>query len=284
MTAPVGARQTLLVALTRLGPGQASGTAAPVDLEAEVAALAPALGLGIFEARQVLSRVPPVVLLATGDAAAARALLALVRGRGHGAVACDASAVTTGSDMASPRELRFESDRLVVESPAMAPHAIAYADVMLIAEATHAREEEKLEERTESKLSLGRAVLSGGLIRSKSTTVTSRAASEDRERVIYVMHARGGGHVLLRELRLRYGGLGARAGRTVAENFATLRAMLVEHTPGARFDDRLVRARRAAGALQVTGTSTSRTFTASNAGETDLAVHLLAVAHLQGQL
>jgi hypothetical protein len=276
----------LLVGLTRFGPRAAGDehTPRPAALEAEASALGPSLGLGLYEARLALAAVPPTVLLSTEDAGRARDLALLLRGRGHGAVVCDAAAVASSERMVTPREIRFEADRLVVDGGGVTDHAVDWREVLLLAEATHAREEESTEEHTVKKLDLGRAVLTGGIVRSRTTTATSRHASEERERVLYVVLAGGGRHVLLRENRLRYGGLGDRMGRTVGESFTALRAMLRERATGARFDDRLVRARRAASRVQITGTSRAPTVSRSNAGDTDVAVHLLVVAHLQDQL
>lgn len=276
----------LLVGLTRFGPRDASNehTPRPAALESEATALAPALGLGIYEARLALAAAPPTVLLSTEDTGRARDLAVLLRTRGHGAVACDASAVASSDRMVTPRELRFEADRLVVDGGGVSDHATPWKDVLLLVEATHAREEESTEEHTVRKFDLGRAVLTGGIVRNRSTTATSRQASEERERVLYVVVGDAGRHVLLRENRLRYGGLGDRMGRTVGESFTALRAMLRERAAGARFDDRLVRARRAASRVQITGTSRAPTVSRSNAWDTDVAVHLLAVAHLQDQL
>ena len=60
--------------------------------------------------------------------------------------------------------------------------------------------------------------------------------------------------------------------------------MLRRQVPGALYDDRLLTQKRAAGSLQMLGAAKARTLARSNAGETDLAAHLLAVGHVQQQL
>lgn len=269
----------ILVALTRFGT-----ESAPADLEAEIAALAPAFGVAAYDLRLTLAAPPPTVLAAVEDPARARELLALLRDRGHGAVACDGTRVVSSDTMLTPRELHFEADAIVVEAPGTEPARVAFADLLLIAEATHVRNEEHTEQYTIKKFSLGRSVLSGGLINTKSTTVSKRQTAEERERVLYLVPRSGRGHVLLREYRLRYSGLGERVGRTVTENYGVLRSLLQERASGARFDDRLTKKRRGGGGIQMSGSTSSQTFTASNQGDTDLAVHLLAVATLHDQL
>jgi hypothetical protein len=147
----------------------------------------------------------------------------------------------------------------------------------------HTKSAELSSEHTEKKFSLGRAALTGGLVMTKSKTVSQRDTVQEREQVLYVMHQSGTGHVILRESRLRYTGLGARIGRSSSENFATTIALLREGAPQARFDDRLLRHRRAAGSIAVAGTSSSRTVTTSNDADADLGAHILTVAFLQGQ-
>lgn len=264
----------LLVALTRFGPAEREG---------EVAALAPLLGIGAYELRLALAQPPPIVL-ATTELDRAKQLVGLLRGRGHGAVACDAASVLSSDELPNAKEFRFEPEALVVEAPANGRVSLRYSDILLVAEATHAREEEKSAERTEKKLSLARSVLTGGLVNTKTKTTSTRQSSEERERVLYVIHGSGSGHVLLCEHRLRYTGLGPALERTVGENFATLRRFLLERAPHALFDDRLAKNRRAANTVQITGTTQQKSLTSSNASATDLAVHLLAIAHRQQQL
>ena len=255
-----------VVALTRFSP------AGP--LEGEVGALAPVLGVGAYELRLSLAATPPVVLWTGNELDAAKSVLALLRGRGHGAVACDAASVASSDAMASPRSFSFTPDGL---------DDFRYADMLALLVATHVRHEETNEQHTEKELSLSRAALSGGLVLSKKSTVSKQSSSEEREPVLYVMHRSGSGHLLLRAGSLRYTGLGERIGRTVHENFQILVTLLRERAPKALFDDRLQKPRRGS-LLAVSGTSRERNIVSSNEAETDLAAHLLTVAALQGQV
>jgi len=271
-----------VVALTRWKTSN-SVAPPPTELEQEAQALAPMLGAGLYELRLALAAPPPVVLMQAPDLEPARQLLSTLRARGHGAVACDASSVASSTDMLTPKSFVLEESSFVLEGPDIGRQAMAYSDIAALLCATHITEAESTHERTEKKFSLGRAALSGGLVRSKTQTVTERHASQEREPVLYVMHGSGSGHVLLRQARLHYTGLGARLGRSAAENFASTVALLRERAPGARFDDRLLKHRRTGGSLKVSGTSAARTVTLSNDAEVDLLAHLLTVALLQGQ-
>jgi hypothetical protein len=268
----------LLVALTRWASAPSSEL-----LAAEVAALSPLLGGGAYELRLALSGPLPVVLLESPAEEAARSVLASLRSRGHGAVACDAGSITPSEQMYQPKTFRFEPGALVLERPGSEPYPLPLGDLLGSFVAVHAQDQESTSERREKKLSLGRAVMTGGLVRSRSTTVTERDASRETERVLYLLRRSGSGHALLRETRLHYGGLGPRMGKGTMESFTTLVGALREAAPQALFDDRLQKPRPTT-SFRVTRTSASTTAAASNERAVDVAVHLLAVATLQGQL
>ena len=269
-----------VVALTRWGP---SGSPGQPALEGEVGALAPVLGRGAYELRLALASPPPVVLFQSEDLESAKRALATLRGRGHGAVACDVGSVTSSSSMAVPKGFRFDSDAFVGEVPGVGEVCVEYVQVAALLPALHTTIAESSSEHTEKKFSLSRAALSGGVILTKKQTVREHETTQERERVLYVMHSSGAGHVLLRESRLSYSGLGDRLGPSSTENFTTVLTLLRQHAPRAPFDERLMRHRRSAGSLSIGGTASARTITASNDGEIDLAAHLLTVALLSGQ-
>ena len=265
-----------LVALTRWQ------NPSPETLSAEVTALGPLLGRGAYELRLELSRPPPVVLLETTDVGLARSLLASVRGRGHGAVACDAASVTSSESMLRPKTFVLGSEAVTLSRPGTPDRQARYAELLALIVATHARQDETSEEVREKKLSLGRAALTGGLVRSKTSSVTRSATTVETERVLYALDRSGSGHALFCETRLHYSGLGAAMKKSSSESFTALVAELRARAPSARFDDRLLKSRTGS-SLNLSRTSASRTLSTSNAADVDLAVHHLAVAFLQGQ-
>lgn len=267
-----------LVALTRWARPPSADL-----LAAEVAVLSPALGVGAYELRLALSAPLPVVLLQTDDADRARALLASLRARGHGAVACDAAQVGSSAHMLQPKSFALGPEELVFEAPGRGATKLGHAEVLALILATHVIDQDSTEERREKKLSLGRAALTGGLVRSKTTRVTERSATRETERVLYVLHRAGAGHVVLRETRLHYTGLGARMGKSTLESFTTLVGLLRAALPRASYDDRLLKP-RAGNSLSLSRSASTSTVTTSNERELDLAVHLLAVAMVQAQL
>ena len=263
-----------VVAITRWGR----------PLEEEAPELAPLLGLVVYDAKLRLGGPEPVIFAREPDVARARELLALLRSRGHGAVACELAYVPSSEQMAAPRTYAFGPEAFTVHDPAWGERSLPYGDILALVHAATAASEQSTTVTKTKKFSLGRAVLSGGLVMNKKTTKEAHTEADTREQVVYVVRVDGRDPLLLRETRLRHQGLGERARPTVLENLALLVELLRARAPGALYDDRLLRRPRKATSLSVSGTATARTSASSNASDVDLAVHVLAVAHRQGQL
>lgn len=255
--------------------------ATPVEQEAT--ALAPLFGMAPYDLKLRLGGPLPVVVAREGDAQRARQLLAALRDRGHGSVACDLASVPSSAEMTCPRSYAFEPDAFVALDPAWDRRLMPFRDMVGLIHAKAATIQQTSDVTKKRKFSLGRAALTGGLAMRKTETTERRSVSEEREQVLYLVRKDGREPMLLREGRLRHQGLGERVARTAAENFTVLLQMLRESAPQALFDDRLARRLRKTDTMAVSGTSAHQVTEISNASETDLAMHLIVVAHLTGQ-
>ncbi len=274
-----------VVAITRWSrPDPAYRSGAPTPAPEEAVALAALLGQSPYDLKLALAGPLPIVLSRTAERGRAEGLLQALRERGHGAVACDASAVATGERLLVVRDFSFEEQALAVTTANGARATLPFTEIAVLVKATQESSAESTKETATRSLSLGRAALSGGLVTSKTTVQKTRDVASERELVLYVFRNSGEGHVLLRERSLRYTGLGAQLGRTMAENFAMTVGRLRQLAPAAPHDDRMVSQRRKASDVRVAGGSREQVVTASNAAEVDLAAHVLAVAHRQGQV
>lgn len=216
--------------------------ATPVDAEAEH--VARALGLTVYEARQRLTGALPLILLRTPDAAKAQALGAALVGRGHDVVGVDLSQLPPADAHVWVRDFRLEPDALVNVAPDGAEQRLPWADVTCLVRAVHARAGQSVEVTHERKFSLGRALLTQGLLMTKDVATASTSASGERDGVLYVFH-RGAAPWVFAESRLRYSGLGAALLPTRLENFAALLRALRAAAPGAPYDERLLQRRAA---------------------------------------
>jgi hypothetical protein len=254
-----------VVALTEL-----SGT-----LEAEAAALGADLGATAYDARLLLAGGLPVIAKTTPDKAAALDLLARIRARGHGAVACDAAAVVASADMVTMHRPRLGEDAIALDER---PDArLRYDDVLALLLASHRRRVDTTTQTRETKLSVGRALMTGGMAFTKTVKTDARTAAEERDGVLYVFRRSGETPWILHEHGTSWPGMVATLAPSEGENFRRAVAALRQRAPGAVFDDRLA-TRRAAERTAVSGAASgSMTVKTSSEAGVDLLAHVLAL-------
>jgi len=251
------------------------------SIEAEAAALAQDLGTTAYEERLKLAAGLPAIVLTSAEAGPAQALIARLRARRHVVVACDASAVVPSHAMVPLRRFAFEPDALValdLPGSAGAPEArLAYAEILGIFRASHQTRTETRAEGTSKQFSAGRALLSGGLVLTKSVTREEKSVSQEREQVCYLFRAGGGTPWLLRERGTQYAGLGAALGPSSAQNFVATMTRLRQLAPSALYDERLMNPRNAPSRPIRTGAGSAETVGVSSVGGVDLIAHLMAL-------
>ncbi|WP_437675252.1 hypothetical protein [Sorangium sp. So ce131] len=223
------------------------------SIEAEAAALAADLGSTAYEQRLHLAAGLPAVVLTTADPVQARALLRSLRGRGHGALAIDAAAVVSSGDMVPLRRGRIEPGCLVAEDP-VAPGAagepgaaverLPFDDILALIRASHRQRVASKVDVKERKFAAGSAVLTGGLVLSKTVTREETRVSDERSEVLYLFRKSGDRPWLLRERSASYGWLGGAMAPSSIQNFTATVALLGQRAPGAFYDERLTGPRR----------------------------------------
>jgi len=244
-------------------------------LEDEATALAADLGATAYDARMLLAAGLPAVVRTTSDKPQALDLLARLRGRGHGAVACDSAAVVASGAMMAMRRFRLGEAAVTLDD--RPGESLPYDDVLALIAAVHRTRAQTETHVTEKKLSVTRAIVTSGLSMTKTVKKESHAASEERENVLYVFRRSGAMPWLLRE-----GGVAdwSRHGQPLAasrlENFRLTVGALRAKAPGATFDDRLVTRKVQERAALAVGAGT-KSITTSSDGSVDLLAHLLAL-------
>jgi hypothetical protein len=244
-------------------------------LEDEATALAADLGCTVYDARMLLAPGIPAILRRTPDREAALKLLASVRARGHGAVACDLSAVASAETMTVMHRFHFGETEVTLDDE---PEArLPYDDVVALVPAVHRSRTDTATVTHETKLSVGRALMTSGLSMSKTVTKTSHATTEARERVLYVFRRSGAAPWLLREHGTVWAGHGQPLAPSEAENFRITVAVLRARAPGASFDDRLLTRKAAPERAALFGGNANTTVKTSSEAGVDLLAHLLAM-------
>jgi hypothetical protein len=211
---------------------------APSRLDEAARAVADAAGLTQAEARMRLAPEPPA-LLARLEADEAGRLVAALRKAGLSALAVDARC-PTDKDRTHARSFALDDQGATFTPRFGGAVTVPWPDVVAILRGLRASRSEV--ERTEKtkRLSVGTALVTGGLSISRTSTKTLRSSEEDLEQVIFV-YARGGRAVTLAEGELDFTCLGAGMQPSSTANVIEIARRLREKAKGAFYDERLLR-------------------------------------------
>ena len=263
-----------IVAVTRWG----------TPLEEELPALAARLGMLAYDLRQRLAGGIPAVFATVGDGMVADGHMQFLRSRGHGAVTCDADAVPTTEDQLVPCDFELSAAAVRGSFTQSRRFELPYAEIFALVHAASVTSDEHTVTTQEKKISLGRAVLSGGMMFRKKVERIDKKVTAEQQQILYMFCRAQPTPYVWKELTLRYEGLGDDRKQTTAQNFATLSERLRARAPHAFYDRRLLTHKRRAGISSFAGGAKDRRVQTSNARENDLAAHFLVRAHIEGQL
>ncbi len=246
------------------------------SVDAEAAALAADLRATAYDVRLLLAGGTPAVVRSTPAEAGAAEVVAKLRARGHDAVAVDTAAVVASATMTSMRRFRLERDGISLDDrPGV---TLPYDDIATLVSAVHRRRSDTSTETRERKFDPARAIMSGGVLLSKTTRTATRTATEDREGVLYLFRRSGGAPWLLRERGTSWAGHGEPLAPSESENFRAAVAALRARAPRAVYDDRLVSRKSTPERTAVAGGGGTTTVHTSSEGGTDLLAHVIALA------
>jgi len=211
---------------------------APGAPEEAARAFALASGLTLAEARMRLAPEPPAVL-ARVEADKAEALVGALRKVGAPSVALDASC-PTDRDRLLVHRFSLTAVEVTFTSRPGDSFRFAWPEVMAILRGLRASRTEV--ERTEKSrsFSVGRAVMTGGLLLSRTSTKTVRSSSEETEQVLLV-YLRDGRAASLAENELEFSSLGKGMQPSSTGNMGEVARRLRENAKTAFYDERLLR-------------------------------------------
>lgn len=213
----------------------------PEDRAAFAPALASALGITSYEA-SVRLRVPgsgPLVIATFGERSAADETSLKLEVSGLTTVMISDEENTSAQKGFPVRTFRFNEHTLHAESRQKETLAVDYQKIFLIIRGMGMKQETSTETTTEQKFDIGKAILTGGLIMSKTVKTTEQKITEEREGFLFV-YAEGILPLVFREGALDYSSLGPALQPSRLANFTTLLAEIRRRSPQARFDDRLI--------------------------------------------
>lgn len=205
------------------------------DLETEAYALAPLVGLSPYDVRLRLSSVLPRVVFSSTDRDDALRVLAAIRARGLGAVACDTSTMTRPGELTKVHRFTWDAQGLTANGPGSP--ALRWNDIAVVVvvqtrtdvlrdkkeidmefHGRRAERVEKMETRHESTMEL-------------SAYLFPRKGEDARPRPPWLLHER----------EAQYLGLGPQMQPVRRTNFNVTLGLVREHARDALFDDRFVK-------------------------------------------
>ncbi len=205
------------------------------DTETEAYALAPLLGMSPYDVRLRLSSVLPRVVFSSTDRDDALRVLAAIRARGFGAVACDTAAMKRPGDLTKVHRFTWDEAALTANGPGSP--GLRWNDVAVVVlvqvrtevlrdkkaidvefHGRRAERVEKTESHHESTMEL-------------SAYLFPQKGEDAQPRPPWVLHER----------EAQYLALGPRMQAVGRTNFNTTVALVREHSRHAIFDDRFVK-------------------------------------------
>ncbi len=240
------------------------------DEETMAPKMAEILGMSLYDARLRLRAADggPAVAALFHELEGARACSRALGNAGFQAVVLTPEMIETEADRFLVRSFSLGVGGLGAISRQGETLEIPFPSVDLILRGTQIMRQTETETVREKKFSLGRAVISGGLVMTKKTTTTHETSTESRENFLH-LYAGSLPPVVFRESAVLYDSLGADMQPSRQLNFNFLLQRLKTKCPDAVFDDRLM---NRLGQSRVLGSSLPPE------SHLDIAVSLLAAA------
>ncbi len=201
-------------------------------------ALAGALGIMAYEARQRMIGGGPSIVASFAGSGQAQALAVKLEKVGFVTMVIDASAIRDRAGYLVVRSIALTENSLNIETVNGQRAAIPYGEIDLILAGTRTIGYTETKQVTERKLSVGQTLLAGGIPISKTVTRKEKVNTEESEKYLY-LYAGDRPPAVFSRNGITYEGLGAAMKHSRELNFSYLLDRLRQLSPGAAFDDRL---------------------------------------------
>ena len=211
------------------------------DKETLASSLAAVLNVTIYEALTRL-RAPgngPLTVAVLAEKERAEQLVQQLHSVGFKAVVLTADEIETAACAWIVRRFGIGERELHIETEKGDNLDISFQDIDLILYGIRISHDTTTETVKERSMELGRAVLSGGMMITKTTKTTRDVTTEARERFVN-LYAGDAPTIVFRENALDYTSLGSALKLSRSQNFTYLVAELRRCCPGARYDERLM--------------------------------------------
>jgi len=211
------------------------------DRDALSLALAQALGITLYEARARIAGTGkgPVIIASFGDKYDADKRAEQLRAAGISPLILSQAEIETDETRTTARTFVLADAELVIGTRTGEEVRMAYSGITLIIRGTRITHTTRTETEKSTKLAPGRAILSGGLMLTKSVKVTSTTSTDVRDGFFHLYGATLPPIAFL-ESGVLYDSLGPALKPTRTANFLHLLGELRQRCTAALFDDRLL--------------------------------------------
>jgi len=210
------------------------------NLELAAKAVAEALGKTLYEVRPTV-RVPaggPAVVAVLANLDAANETGSRLQAAGFEVRVVDASDPLPGAVVG--RHFELDPDGVTIDARDGQRVVCPFPSVEALVHAMEASRTAQTQTVTERKLDIGRAVLSGGLVNTRTERRTRTTTKTDAEELLLIF-AGDLPPLVLREHELTYQSLGEALQPSRSANFRYLVTRIRQGCPGAAWDERLMR-------------------------------------------
>jgi hypothetical protein len=197
-------------------------------------------GLVLADLNRKLAGILPRVLFTGLDAASAPAMIQGLEALGFVVMTLEATAVTTDRERAVARRIEFANGSVIVADREGRTHACPPSSISLLQRGTRTSTTSEKVTTSERKVDVGRALMSGGLLLTKTTEKTSIKTTQNAEAFLLVQRSDGEPDLVLYERRIDYAGLGAEMQPASRGNLETVWTKLKAMAPSL-VDDRVNR-------------------------------------------
>lgn len=215
--------------------------AVPSEMDKAVEVLAGIMDASNYDAgaRLRFAANTPLIVKSYGQPGEVEKAASILKSAGFGTVVLKEGAIESGSNRFIVRSFSLDESRLHVASRQGQNMTIAYDGPRLLLRGTSIVRTSETEVEKSRKFSIGRAVLSGGIVVSKTSKKTREEITEQREGFLH-LYVGEDRVVVFRETALDYSSLGPLLKPTRSANFAFIVAELRKRCPGAVYDETLL--------------------------------------------
>ena len=214
----------------------------PSSIDTAVTSLVEILDLSLYEARTLLNAPTPRVLATRGDRDDADDLSAALSATGFSTKILDGRSVTVEHDADLVASLSLTPEAISATRRDCSERVLRNHEIRLLVRGMSTSLSITEHEETTRKLSVGKTLLTGGLMTHDKVTTKTTQTTRAHQGFLQVHTSDGGPPLYLFDQRMSYAFLGKDIQPASLANMDTLIAMLKQRAPHAAFDDRLMRA------------------------------------------